>query len=339
MNNFCDVQEELNMRQDIEWKEFFSDDERYADVINGLVCGGRQVVKKTDLQELDTQTGFLRGMNFVRHWRGRVEHRRSSIRDCVRKVAFGVNFAVIGIENQEVTDYSIPLRNMVYDTGEYERQALRIRREIRKNSKGLRAGEYLYGFRKESRLRPVVTFILYSGKEAWDGPVSLHDILDFTDFPNALREMVADYKIHLVEIRKLKDTSVFKTDVRQVFDFIRCAEDKNALRELVEHDDYYKNMEEDAFDVASRYAHAAELIAVKDYYGKEGKINMCKAIEDLMADSRKEGREEGGRNEAERINRLNLLLSEQGRMDDLIRAAKDREYQERLFREELGGKS
>lgn len=50
--------------------------------------------------------------------------------------------------------------------------------------------------------------------------------------------------------RKLKDTSVFKTDVRQVFDFIRCSEDKKKLKELVDGNEYYKNMEEDACAIA-----------------------------------------------------------------------------------------
>lgn len=45
------------MGKDIGWKGFLSDDERYADVINGIGCKGEQVVKKEDLQELDTQTG------------------------------------------------------------------------------------------------------------------------------------------------------------------------------------------------------------------------------------------------------------------------------------------
>lgn len=53
------TREEVNMVRDIEWKEFFSDDERYADIINGIACQGRQAVTKTDLQELDTQIGFL----------------------------------------------------------------------------------------------------------------------------------------------------------------------------------------------------------------------------------------------------------------------------------------
>lgn len=335
MKGSCNAQEEFNMVRDLQWKEYFSDDERYADIINGIACRGRQVVMKEDLQELDTQTGFSYGMRFVRRWQDKMKRGRIRIRDCVRKTAFGMNFAIIGIENQEVTDYSIPLRNMAYDIGEYEKQAAKIRKEVRKSDKDLRAGEYLYGFCKESRLHPVVTFILYSGKEPWDGPKSLHEILDFTDLPMELREMIADYSIHLIEIRKMQDTSVFKTDVRQVFDFIRYSEDKKALRELVENNDYYRNMEEDAFDVVNHYTNTPELIGAKEYYRRDGKVDMCKAILDWMEESREEGREEGVRYEAERINQLNTLLVRQGRIDDLVRAAGDRAYQEQLFREEL----
>jgi hypothetical protein len=118
-------------------------------------------------------------------------------------------------------------------------------------------------------------------------------MLDFTDIPEELKEMVADYKINLVEIRKLEDTSVFKTDVRQVFNFIRCSNDKNALKKLVETDDYYKNMEEDAFDVAVQYTNATELIEAKEYYEKEGMVDMCKALTELIADGKQEGRAEG----------------------------------------------
>ena len=102
--------------------------------------------------------------------------------------------------------------------------------------------------------------------------------------------MVVDYRINLVEIRKLEDTSVFKTDVRQVFDFIRCSNDKKALKELVETDDYYKNMEEDAFDVAVQYTNATELIEAKEYYEKDGEVNMCQALTELLADEREEGK-------------------------------------------------
>ena len=280
------------MGKDIGWKGFLSDDERYADVINGIGCRGEQVVKKEHLQEMDTQTGFLRSPKFI-HKIIQSRKRYVKVRDCIRKVAFGTNFAIIGIENQETMDYSIPLRNMSYDVDAYEKQTAKIRKEVRKFYKGLSRGEYLYGFRKNDRLFPAVTFILYSGSKPWEGPKSLHEMLDFTDIPEELKGMVADYKINLVEIRKLEDTSVFKTDVRQVFDFIRCSNDKNALKKLVETDDYYKNMEEDAFDVAVQYTNATELIEAKEYYEKEGMVDMCKALTELIEDGKQEGRAEG----------------------------------------------
>ena len=78
-----------------------------------------------------------------------------------------------------------------------------------------------------------------------------------------------------------------------MFDFIRCSNDKNALKKLVETDDYYKNMEEDAFDVAVQYTNATELIEAKEYYEKEGAVNMCRALTELIEDGKQEGREEG----------------------------------------------
>lgn len=328
------------MAQDMEWKGYFSDDERYADIINGIVFYGRQVVTKQDLQELDTQLGFLHGKSMIRRWRSAFDRRGVRIRDTVRKAAFGINFAVIGIENQEVIDYSIPLRGMAYDVGEYEKQASRIRREVRKEKGGLKAGEYLYGFRKDSRLYPVITFVLYSGKEMWDGPESLKEMIDFTDVPNELQTMISDYRINLVEIRRLEDTSVFRTDVRQVFDFIRYAENKQKLKELVEQDQHYKSMEEDAFNVVAHYTNAPELIEAKEYCGRDGKFDMCQALKELIEEGRiegrEEGREEGRQEERERFNRLICLLADQDRMADLVRATQDKAYQEQLFREELG---
>ena len=103
-----------------------------------------------------------------------------------------------------------------------------------------------------------------------------------------------DYKIKVVDIRRLTDTSVFQTDVRQVFDFIRFAEKKKDLYELINNDSYYQNMEEDAFEVLIKYANIKEgTIKMADYRGKDGKFNVCKGIKDLMEDSKAEGREEG----------------------------------------------
>lgn len=262
------------MGKDVEWKDFFEDNHRYADIINGIGCGGAQVVKDTDLVEVDTAV-------------------KKKNRDLLRKAALGMNFVIVGIENQDELDYELPLRNMHYDVTNYQKQMAKIRKEIRGNAKGLESGEYMYGFKKDSKLNPLVTFVLYSGKEAWEGPNHLHDMLDFTDVPNKLREMVSDYKINVIDVRKFENTEVFHTDVKQVFDFIRCSEDKKKLVELVENDVYYTQMDEEAFDVVTKYTNSKELIKAKEYLLEGGKRNVCKAIRDLMDDSREEGIERG----------------------------------------------
>lgn len=262
------------MRKDVEWVDFFEDDCRYADAINGIVFSGKQVVSEADLSELDTRAG-------------------KKVRDLVRKTALGVNFAIVGIENQDEMDYEFPIRIMEYDVKRYKKQVTRTRNQLKQQKEKLNPGEFLYGFKKDSRLHPVVTFALYSGVKKWDGPLSLHDIIDFTDIPDELRKLVADYRIHLIDIRRFKDTSVFKTDLRQVFDFIRCAEDKKALLELVSEDEYFKNISQDTYDVITKYANLGEgVIEMEKYKGEDGGINMCKGLRDLIDDSKEEGREE-----------------------------------------------
>ena len=43
------------MDKDLAVKECLSVDERYADLVNGLLLGGKQRIKSSDLQELDSQ--------------------------------------------------------------------------------------------------------------------------------------------------------------------------------------------------------------------------------------------------------------------------------------------
>ena len=281
------------MKKDSSWKSFFSDDERFADCINGFGFRGRQVLTGSDLQEMDSQMGYFPGTSPRNAFLPRKRKGKVKYRDLVRKAAFGVNFAIIGIENQECIDYTFPVRNMSYDAGEYEKQIAKLRKRLRAEHSPTNSGEYLYGFGKDSRLYPVVTFVLYSGEEEWDGPRTLHEMLDFTGIPESLRGMVQDYRINLIEIRKLTDTSMFKTDLRQVFDFIRCSHDKKALKKLIESDPAYQSMEEDAFDVMVQYGEAEELAEMKDEFRKKGRINMCKGLADWIAEERAAGMEAG----------------------------------------------
>lgn len=248
MNWFSPVREEQNMQHDLLLKRYLSDNERYADLINGFGFGGRQVVSASDLIEQDTQTGQHK--NGV----GKKPQKKTKNRDLIRKVAFGVNFAVIGVENQDQVHYLMPLRVMDYDVGEYQKQAAFIKRNVQKK-KGITDAEFLSGFTKDSKLYPCVTFVLFYGEE-WDGSHDLHGLLDFTDIPSELKGVVSNYSINVIEIRKLENTDIFHTDLKQVFDFIRFFNDKKKLKKLVESDPAYQTMEESAYDVAVAFAGA-----------------------------------------------------------------------------------
>ena len=85
--------------------------------------GGRQLLRPKDLTDGDSQTMLKRGKASDKK-----ESYRPRYHDLIKKAAFGVNFAVISIEDQEKVHYLVPFRNMVYEAAEYDRQAEIIRK-------------------------------------------------------------------------------------------------------------------------------------------------------------------------------------------------------------------
>ena len=78
-------------------------------------------------------------------------------------------------------------------------------------------------------------------------------------------------------------------------------------------DDYVKRIQE-------------QIKRIKQNRDWEGKYML---LEEMMRDERMEGMQKG----QERINQLNILLSKQNRSEDIIKAASDKEYQEKLLKE------
>ena len=286
------------------------DKERYADMINGYA--GAKVVRAEDLSEMDSLSHAFPSYGDDRHMtesgeksskKANTKSKRKTkerYRDLVRRSAYGLNFAIIGVENQSDVHYLMPLRAMSYDVAEYEKQAYRIRQKVRK-MKNITPAEFLSGFLKTDRLHPCITIVLYWG-DNWDGAKDLYDLLNFENIPPELRKLVNNYPIHLIDISKFENTDVFETDLKQIFDFIRCSKDGAKLKELVNSDKAYQNMDEAAYDVIAAFTHAKELTSIKPVYKEGGKVDMCEGIRQLIA----EGKDEGisiGRNEGISIGR------------------------------------
>ena len=272
------------MDKDLVAKECLSVDERYADLVNGLLLNGEQRILPTDLQEMDSEQR-------TKFWKKKKNSYRQTNRDLIKKTAFGINFSLIGIENQQMVHYLMPLRTMEYDMASYRKQTVKIAKRI-KEMNGLSDAEFISKFRKTDKLCPCITIVLYYG-ENWDGAKTLHELLDFTDIPDNLRKYVNDYSVHIFDILQIENVEVFKTDLKQIFSFLQCSKDKNRLKKLVESDSTYQQLEEDAYDMICVLANAEKLISIKEEYKKEGKVNMCQALEEWLEDNRRIGVKQG----------------------------------------------
>ena len=164
----------------------------------------------------------------------------------------------------------------------------------------------MYGFRKSDRLHPVITIILYYGEEEWDGSRDLHGILDFQDIPEQIRQYVQNYRIHVIDVRRMERTDLFRTDLRQVFDLIRFSGNRERLRDLIEQEPAYGKLEEDAFDFASSYVGLRELSKWKEAVREGERFNMKTGFQMYEDEFLERGRAEGkeiGRAEGKEIGR------------------------------------
>jgi len=185
------------MEEDLTAKNCLSMDERYADLVNALLLEGEQVISASDLQELDSQQWGRQGKKKTKY--------RQMYRDLIKKTAFGINFSLIGVENQKLVHYLMPLRSMEYDSAAYRKQASKIAKLVKKMSE-VSDAEFLSGFRKEDKLYPCITMVLYYG-DNWDGAKTLYELLDLEDIPEPLKKYINDYKIHIFDVMKM-DTNI-----------------------------------------------------------------------------------------------------------------------------------
>lgn len=68
--------------------------------------------------------------------------------------------------------------------------------------------EFLSGFRKDDKLIPIITAVVYLGSDPWDGPRSLFEMLDVKD--DRMYSFLNDYKINIIALGEIADTDFDK---------------------------------------------------------------------------------------------------------------------------------
>lgn len=273
--------------KDVVTIEYFEDHRRFADLINGFVFLGEQIVAPEDITELNrVLTKIWRKSGWLRA--------QMMIRDLARQVRIGVGAVMIAVENQSDVHYAMPIRIMSADSAAYDAQWKKRKRKNRLK-RGLLNSEFLSGMKKDEKLTPCFTIVIYFGEVPWNGPRNLKDMLDLDTLPAQVQKLVADYPVNLLEVRRLKHLEYFKTDIQYVFGLLQNTGNSTKLKQYIDsHREQFENLEEDAYDVISMMSHSKELQLSKNSNRNEnGGINMCKAIQDLIAEGVNQGIEQG----------------------------------------------
>ena len=267
------------VRTDVLLKDFWRVNERFADLFNAVIFQGKEVLKAEELQEMDTDmSGVIR---FREH-----EESLVRVRDVVKKMAFGVEFVVLGIESQQKIHYAMPLRTMLYDGMGYLKEYREITQSMKKEKGKWTEEEFLSGMRKEDRLHPIITIVIYYSEYVWDGPMCLKDMI--VEMPEEIERIFSNYKMNLVQVRDSGQYMFHNEDVRIVFEISREIFQGNFEKINREYKDRYINQE--LIRVIGKITDSSKLMD----QNKEGEMgNMCTALRKLEEECEQKGRKEG----------------------------------------------
>lgn len=282
---------------------YLKDKEVFADVLNIVLYSGKKIVKAENITELDGTymsiiPDTIEGMTDtikntqIRRYRdilGMVK--LGDIQDeseyCVRLIA--------GIEQQTKVHYAMPVRNMLYDALEYMEQVKKKSEYVQGNSKERQytRTEFLSGIGKDDRLIPVVTIVVYLQPEEWDGPRSLHEMLDFKGISEELVNLIPDYKMLILQPSDYKEVPEVSLDstLSIVMGLLGCADSKDKFYNYINtHSDKFKNMSHDATAVINEYC---DIGIPEERIREEELIDVCRAMEEIREEERIKGESQG----------------------------------------------
>lgn len=267
---------------DIVTKEYMRENAIFADAFNYLIYGGKKVIDPAGLTEVDTATSAVGKKDALQKY-------RDVLKAAVIKQDEKMSYVLLGVENQTDVHYAMPVRNAIYAL-QYGKQVSDIaagHRRSQKDYSGKTGGEYLSGFLKEDHIKPVITLVIHFGAEEWDGPLSLHEMMPIRDME--ILSYVENYRIHLIDPAKLTEEELnkFSTSMREVMGYIKYSNNKEKLLDFLR-TDTHKSIEMNA----ARVIKTITKTPIKISEEKEG-IEMCQAIEELIAESEVRGEVRG----------------------------------------------
>ena len=295
-------------------KAYIRKNEVFADAFNYFMYDGEQKIQPEQLRELDTtEIAILLNEKDTKDNKTKKDSKNrekeaseqktvQKYRDLMKEAAIMEDgeaaYVLLGIENQTEVHYAMPVRNMLYDALQYNQQvadaaAKHKEKDSKKHGKRkISNGEFLSGFYKDDKLIPVITLVLFFNAKEWDDPRSLLEMMEITN--PTIKKWVVDYPLYLIDPMHIpdKDLEKFSSSLREVIGCIKYSNDKNKLAAFIQ-DNPRMNMEIEAARVIET---VTNMEIEREEVDSMGNVNMCKALQDMMQDSRDEGRMEASFN-------------------------------------------
>ena len=269
-------------QKDVSLKTFWRDNEHFADLFNATVFNGRQVLKPDKLTEMDTDvSATIQSKNY--------NESITRNRDVVKKMSDGVEFNILGLEIQDKTHYAMPLRTMTYDALGYIKEYNDIKKHHKLNKDSFSSHEeFLSGINKSDRFHPIITLVLYYSESLWDGPTCLSDMM--VSMPDNIKAYFSDYKLNLVQILDSDKYTFYNEDVRDVFNIARSIYNKDIDSIFSEYKT--RNVDNEVIKLISVLTATPQIMNLCKPNEQGGKVNMCKAMEELKAEWQGESKKE-----------------------------------------------
>ena len=347
--------------QDTATKQYVSEVEVFADAFNYLIYDGEQVIKPEQLTDMDTTQYVIPYHEDEKGKPEAAQKYRDTLKTLAVKTDDRYTYLVLGIENQSHVHYAMPVRNMLYDAMQLEKQVRDLASQHRKEGKNGTSEEYLSGMKKEDRLSPVITLVINFGGKKWDAPLSLREMYgeqpekvlpfiqdyrvfmidpmemsdnDFQKLNSSLREMygeqpekvlpfIQDYRVFMIDPMEMGDNDLQKlnSSLREVLAYIKYQRDKAQMEKLLNEDSKFSCLETNAALVINAMTNAG--IAIDP--NKEV-VNMCEAIRQMVDEGimlgEKRGEERGEkRGEMQKAFAIARRMLEMGCSEELIISA------------------
>ena len=181
------------LKADVVVKNYWRNNEQFADFFNAVLYEGKQVIKPDELEDMDTEESYVsENKKYVES----VLASRDNIKIRKKSTKHDVELCILGMESQEHIHYAMPMRVMGYDYGSYKKQydSNAVKYKI---AKGLSDDEFISKMKRTDKFIPIITIVIYYGEKAWDGAVSLQGMLDI---PEDMKAFINDYNKDLFNL-------------------------------------------------------------------------------------------------------------------------------------------